>query len=71
MSAPAALRFLSTSLGARTCRSRRDAFELLANADKLDPALAASLKGTVGFCNVAVHDDTRLDLAIVQATTTS
>lgn len=45
----------------------RDAFELLANAGKLDAALAASLKGMVGFRNVAVHDYTRLDLAIVQA----
>jgi uncharacterized protein YutE (UPF0331/DUF86 family) len=45
----------------------RDAFELLANAGKLDPTLAASLKGMVGFRNVAVHDYTRLDLAIVQS----
>ena len=45
----------------------RDAFELLANAGKLEPALAASLKGMVGFRNVAVHDYTRLDLAIVQS----
>lgn len=45
----------------------RDAFELLANASKLEPALAASLKGMVGFRNVAVHDYTRLDLAIVRA----
>jgi len=45
----------------------RDALELLANASKLEPALAASLKGMVGFRNVAVHDYTRLDLAIVRA----
>jgi uncharacterized protein YutE (UPF0331/DUF86 family) len=45
----------------------RDAFDLLANAGKLGAPLAASLKGMVGFRNVAVHDYTRLDLAIVQA----
>jgi uncharacterized protein YutE (UPF0331/DUF86 family) len=45
----------------------RDAFDLLANAGKLDAALATSLKLMVGFRNVAVHNYTRLDLAIVQA----
>jgi uncharacterized protein YutE (UPF0331/DUF86 family) len=45
----------------------RDAFDLLANAGKLEAKLAASLKGMVGFRNVAVHNYTRLDLAIVQS----
>jgi uncharacterized protein YutE (UPF0331/DUF86 family) len=45
----------------------RDAFELLSNAGKLDAALAAGLKRMVGFRNVAVHNYTRLDLAVVQS----
>ena len=45
----------------------REAFDLLAGANMLDPELAASLKRVVGFRNVAVHDYTRLDLDIVRA----
>lgn len=45
----------------------RDAFDLLSAAGKLDAALAADLKRMVGFRNIAVHNYTRLDLAIVQA----
>ena len=45
----------------------RDAFDLLVAAGRLDPALAESLKRMVGFRNVAVHDYTRLDLAIVRS----
>jgi uncharacterized protein YutE (UPF0331/DUF86 family) len=45
----------------------RDAFDLLVAAGRLDPALAESLKRMVGFQNVAVHDYTRLDLAIVRS----
>ena len=45
----------------------REAFDLLAGAKLLDTALAEVLKRMVGFRNVAVHDYTRLDLAIVRA----
>lgn len=45
----------------------RDAFELLARAGLLAPERAEILKRMVGFRNVAVHDDQRLNLAIVQA----
>lgn len=36
-------------------RSAGDAFQLLEDAGRLGPALAASLRGMVGFRNVAVH----------------
>jgi uncharacterized protein YutE (UPF0331/DUF86 family) len=45
----------------------RDAFRLLVGAGQLDAALAERLLRMVGFRNVAVHDYTRLDLAIVRA----
>jgi uncharacterized protein YutE (UPF0331/DUF86 family) len=45
----------------------RDAFDLLARSGRLDSRLADSLKRMIGFRNVAVHDYTRLDLAIVRA----
>jgi uncharacterized protein YutE (UPF0331/DUF86 family) len=45
----------------------RDAFDLLVGAGRLEPGLAESLKRMVGFRNVALHDYTRLDLAIVRA----
>ncbi len=45
----------------------RDAFRLLVGAGQLDTALAERLLRMVGFRNVAVHDYTQLDLAIVRA----
>jgi uncharacterized protein YutE (UPF0331/DUF86 family) len=45
----------------------RDAFRLLVGAGQLDAALAERLLRMVGFRNVAVRDDTKLDLAIVRA----
>lgn len=45
----------------------REAFDLLASAKLLDTDQAEILKRMVGFRNVAVHDYTRLDLAIVRA----
>jgi uncharacterized protein YutE (UPF0331/DUF86 family) len=45
----------------------RDAFDMLATADKLDRTLADGLKRMVGFRNVAVHDYQRLNLDIVRA----
>ncbi len=44
----------------------REAFDLLAAAGHLDPALGEALKRMVGFRNVAVHEYTRLDLSIVR-----
>jgi uncharacterized protein YutE (UPF0331/DUF86 family) len=45
----------------------RTAFDLLVTAGLFDVDLAARMKKMVGFRNLAVHDYTRLDLAIVQA----
>ena len=45
----------------------RDAFAMLAQAGKLDPALAEKMAKMVGFRNVAVHDYRALNLAIVKA----
>jgi len=45
----------------------RHAFDLLAEAGKLDPPLADVLKRMVGFRNVAVHDYQHLSLDIVRA----
>jgi uncharacterized protein YutE (UPF0331/DUF86 family) len=44
----------------------REAFELLEQAGRLDPALATRLKKMVGFRNVAVHDYQKLNLDIVR-----
>ena len=45
----------------------RDAFDLLAKAGKLDPALAEKMAKMVGFRNTAVHDYQALNLDIVKA----
>ena len=45
----------------------RDAFRLLADADRLDRELATAMMRMVGFRNVAVHDYQRLNLDVVQA----
>ena len=45
----------------------RDAFELLVRANLLEQSVGESLKRMVGFRNIAVHDYTRLDLAILRA----
>lgn len=45
----------------------RHAFELLAVAGKLEPALADALERMVGFRNVAIRDYQRLNLAIVRS----
>lgn len=37
-------------------QSARDVFTLLAQSQRIDPALADSLKRMVGFRNIAVHD---------------
>lgn len=43
----------------------RQAFDLLRDAQVIEPALAARLSRMVGFRNIAVHDYQKLDLAIV------
>jgi uncharacterized protein YutE (UPF0331/DUF86 family) len=45
-------------------QSARHVFELLAQAGRIDPALAESLKKMVGFRNIAVHDYQSLLLPI-------
>jgi len=45
-------------------QSARDAFDLLAQAGRIDQDLADTLKKMVGFRNVAVHDYQRLQLPI-------
>ena len=47
------------------------AFERLATAGKLDPALALRLRKAVGFRNLAVHNYGAIDWAIVHAIATS
>jgi uncharacterized protein YutE (UPF0331/DUF86 family) len=44
----------------------REAFGLLEQAGRLDPALSARLKNMVGFRNVAIHDYQKLNLDIVR-----
>ena len=45
----------------------REAFSLLAEAEVLDPHLAATLARMVGFRNVAVHEYQALQLPIVRS----
>jgi uncharacterized protein YutE (UPF0331/DUF86 family) len=45
-------------------QSARDVFEILAQANWIDQALADSLKRMVGFRNIAVHDYQKLLLPI-------
>lgn len=44
-----------------------ESFELLARRGVIPPGLEHSLRGMVGFRNIAVHQYQRLDLAIVEA----
>jgi uncharacterized protein YutE (UPF0331/DUF86 family) len=44
----------------------REAFGLLEQAGRIDPALSARLRKMVGFRNVAVHDYQKLNLDIVR-----
>jgi uncharacterized protein YutE (UPF0331/DUF86 family) len=47
-------------------KESRAAFDLLEGAGILSSALADPLRAMVGFRNVALHDDRRLDLAVVE-----
>ncbi len=42
------------------------AFDLLQKSGKLKAELASSMKAMVGFRNVAVHEDQKLDLEILR-----
>ena len=46
-------------------QSSREAFELLAQAQLISPELMESLKGMVGFRNIAVHNYQALKLEVV------
>lgn len=48
-------------------QSPRDVFTLLAQSQRIDTALADSLKRMVGFRNIAVHDYQALQLPIMVA----
>jgi uncharacterized protein YutE (UPF0331/DUF86 family) len=47
--------------------TNRQAFEILAEAGLLESGLAERLKGMAGFRNIAIHNDTDLDLDIVRS----
>ncbi len=47
-------------------QTSREAFELLVKAGRLEKELGAQLQKMVGFRNVAVHDYTALNLAVVR-----
>ncbi len=51
-------------------QSARDVFALLAQAGRIEPALADALKKMVGFRNIAVHEYQRLLLPITESITT-
>ena len=48
-------------------QASRDAFAMLATADKIPADLADAMKRMVGFRNVAVHDYRALSLPVVRA----
>ena len=48
-------------------QSARDVFALLAQAGRIEPALADALKNMVGFRNIAVHEYQRLLLPITES----
>lgn len=48
-------------------KTSREAFDILEQAELLQPALAKSLKAMVGFRNIAVHDYQSLNLNILQS----
>lgn len=48
-------------------QSSRDVFSLLENAKIIPEALSRHLQHMVGFRNIAVHNYTKLDLAIVRS----
>jgi len=52
-------------------QSARDVFALLARGGWIDEALADCLKRMVGFRNIAVHDDQKLQLPITVSIITS
>ena len=47
-------------------QSSAQAFDLLAEADRISPALAAKMRRMVGFRNIAIHQYQELKLSIVR-----
>ena len=47
-------------------RDSRQAFTMLVKANLLDPQLGKHLEAMVGFRNIAVHNYTEIDMAIVR-----
>lgn len=45
----------------------QDCFLFLRDAGLISPGLADRMAAMVGFCNIAVHDYRRLDLAVVRS----
>lgn len=64
-----ALHFL-TEAGQSTPETMGDAFEQLAQSKHLDPELAQRMRKAVGFRNIAVHNYSAIDWAIVHAIAT-
>lgn len=48
-------------------KASREAFKLLLDAGLIDNSLARSLMNMVGFRNIAVHDNQKLELDILEA----
>ena len=48
-------------------RDSRNAFTMLVNANLLEPQLGKHLEAMVGFRNIAVHNYTEIDMAIVRS----
>lgn len=48
-------------------QNSRQAFELLLEAKIIDRELSGGLSGMVGFRNIAIHNYTKLDLAVVRS----
>lgn len=61
---------LLTEAGQPTPETMGDAFEQLARNNRLDPALAQRIRKAVGFRNIAVHNYSAIDWAIVHAIAT-
>ena len=47
--------------------ARAESLEMLARKNVMSPEIERKMIGIVGFCNVAVHQYQRLDIAIVEA----
>lgn len=59
--------FIVAQLGLGMPKSSADAFDKLYDAEIIDSATLKTMRGMVGFRNVAVHEYQRVDNAVVQA----